>query len=122
MPDRIFGTLRFSLREMVAGFKIDRRRIYLDIIAKRLTRDDSSWRHQPPRVSRTTGGLTFEIEGFFCFNLINVSPNQARERRLLSMIVWSGHTIAIVILLFHSDVCISNKHESLAHLASTIKL
>ncbi|CAL1674449.1 unnamed protein product [Lasius platythorax] len=107
---------------MVAGSKIDRRWIPdLPGYHSQATRDDSSWRHQPPRVSRSTGGLTFRIEGFFCFNLINVSPNQTRERRLLSMIVWTGQTIAIIALLFHSDVCIFNKHKAISTLGSDNK-
>jgi len=55
------------LRERVAGSKLagDGSRIYLDIIAKHLTRDDSSWRHQPPGVPPLDGGLKLGLRDSF---------------------------------------------------------
>lgn len=39
------------------------------------TRDDSSWRHQPPAVSGATGPSSFAgPERFFCFSLVNALP------------------------------------------------
>lgn len=104
--------------------------LYLDIIAERLTRDDSSWRHQPPGVPPLHGGGRVEgrgvaagarssgPEGFFCFNLINVSPNLPPNRPgdVRSMTSPGSGFGPLLLLPCCSilDVCISNKHEPLA--------
>lgn len=52
--------------------------LYLNIIGERLTRDDSSWRHQPPGVPSASGGPASGLQDSFVSASLTLLPNPRR--------------------------------------------